>query len=500
MKIKRIIRAVRRRALNYINKRRSKTVSLEVAELFFQHNGESDFMRYDMIVRLLAVENYFGKNDYGFDFYRRMQASRKSEGWVGPAEERFRNLIKSYDEKGYDSKSKIILDKNLHLVDGSHRMAMAMYYNQPRISASIHRQACNIFYGIEWFRINGFTDKECNILRSKYEELKVKYTTPFICSIWAPAHNYFDEITEKLRLFGEVVDIRDYNFNEWDYKFYTRGIYHVDDIEKWKIEKKIDYMFRSSPDCHKIRMVAINLKQPDFRLKDKTSTTLSRQCELIKKLVRDAYKYKVPNYFHDIIIHIGDNFFQNRHIYRLLTMPPIDMASILSHIAERKYVVTKFDVPYMPDDFPAQYPLGKDLDIVCQNENEYKSVLDSILADLEQYHDYYSIRIVNKEENRTLVRLEQEGQYLVFLFDVATRHRTGNTASDFINGMVSTRQEKDMFYVPQPEYEIVLRLQELKDHPNKKHHKDYVIQHIDDLDEQLCDKYLNFKWRKLLTD
>ena len=103
MKVKRIIRAVKRRALNFVNKRSSKKVSLEIAELFFQHNGESDFLRYDMIVRLLAVENYFGKNDYGFDFYRRMQASRKDEGWVDPAVERFRNLIKSYEENGYDS-------------------------------------------------------------------------------------------------------------------------------------------------------------------------------------------------------------------------------------------------------------------------------------------------------------------------------------------------------------------------------------------------------------
>ncbi len=499
MKVNRILRAVRRRALSFVNKRRSKTVSLEIAELFFQHNGESDFMRYDMIVRLLAVENYFGKNDYGFNFYRRMQASRKTRAWVNPAEERFRNLIKSYKERGYDSNSRIILDKNLHLVDGSHRMAMAMYYGLPRISASILRQGYNIFYGIEWFRINGFTDEECNILRSKYEELKARYTTPFICSIWAPAHEYFDEITEKLRLFGEVTEVHDYDFNEWDYKFYTRGIYHVDDIEKWKIEKKIDYMLKSSPDCHKIRMVAINLKQQDFRLKEKTSTTLSRQCELIKNLIRDAYKNKVPHYFHDIIIHIGDNFFQSRHIYRLITMPPIDLTSILSHIAERKYVVIKFDVPYMPDDFPTHYPLGKDLDIVCQDEKEYKSVLDSILTDIESCKEYYSIRIVNKSENRTLVRLEQEGQYLVFQFDIATRHRTGCTAPDFIDEMVATRLKKSVFYIPQYKYEIILRLQELKEHPKKIHHKDYVVKHMDDLDEQLCDKYLNFNWKKIIN-
>lgn len=497
-----IISAIKRKSHNIVNKYRTKTVSLEVSELFFQHNGDLDFNRYDMIVRLLAVECYFGKNNYGFDFYRRMQAARINKEWVEPAVERFRSLIQSYDKNGYDERSRILLDKNLHLVDGSHRMAMAMYYNIPRINASVHPKAFDIFYGIEWFKVNGFTKDECDILHNKYEKLKERYSTPFICTIWAPAFNYYDEITEKLKLFGEVKEIRDYDFNEWDYKFYTRGIYHVDDIEKWKIEKKIDYMMKSSPFSHKIRMVSLFLNQPNFRLKDKTATTLSHHCELIKKLIRDAYKDKVPLYFHDIILHIGDNFFQNRHIYRLLTMPAIDMVTIFTHIMERKYVVTKFDVPYMPVDFPIHYPLGKDIDIICQDMNEYKRVLESILNDLEQYKEYYNLRIVKKmdkdgREYRTLVRLEQEDRYLVLQFDVSSRHRTGST-TDFIEEMVATRQERDLFYIPQAKYELILRLQELHEHPKKIHHMDYVGQHIVELDEQLCEKYLNFDWKKLI--
>jgi hypothetical protein len=249
-------------------------------------------------------------------------------------------------------------------------------------------------------------------------------------------------------------------------------------------------------------MVSLLLKQPNFRLKDKTSTTLSRHCELIKKLIRDAYKDKIPYYFHDIILHIGDNFFQNRHIYRLLTMPPIDLVTMFTHIMERKYVVTKYDVPYMPEDFPLHYPLGKDIDIICKDFNEYGLILESILNDLEQYKDYYNIRIIKKKdkegnEYRTLVRLEQEDQYLVLQFDVSSRHRIGSATTDFIDEMVSTRQEKDMFYIPQAKYELILRLQELNEHPEKLHHKDYVIRHIKNLDEKLCEKYLNFNWRKI---
>ena len=97
--------------------------------MFFQEVSSEGFNRYDMIVRLLAIENYYGKNEYGFNLYRKMQAARIGIDSVEPAVFRFRKLIESYENNGYDSSSEIELDSCLHLYDGSHRMAMALYYN-----------------------------------------------------------------------------------------------------------------------------------------------------------------------------------------------------------------------------------------------------------------------------------------------------------------------------------------------------------------------------------
>lgn len=498
-KIKHIVKRVLKKAKDNIS---SKHVSLEVAELFFQHNGMTDFQRYDMIVRLLAVENYYGKNNNGFDLYYRMQEARMGKQWADKAVGIFKNLIRSYQENGYDEKSEIELDCNLHLIDGSHRMAMAMYHRCDKISAKVRPYSTNIFYGIEWFKINGFTDDECAMLTTRYKELKEHYSTPFVCTLWAPVHDYFDDITEKLTMFGEVTEVRDYDFSDYDYAFYTRGIYHVDDIEKWKIEKKIEYMCKSAPDCRKIRMATLLLQEPNFRLKDKTSTTLSKQCELIKKLIRDCYKDKIEFYFHDIVMHIGDNFYQNRAIYKLLTMPPIDVKTILQHIHNRKYVLTKTETPYMPEDFPIHYPLGKDIDIICSDMDEYHQVLASILKDIEIYKDY-NIRILKKtdkagREYRTLVRIEQEDQFLVLQFDIASRYRTGNLTPDFVDEMIETRIREKNYYVPSIKYEIIVRLQELHSYPRKKHHRDYVEKHKESIDVKLCNQYLKFNWRKLV--
>ena len=143
----------------------------DVREIFLNENTEKGFNRYDIIVRLLAIECEKGLNDCGWDFYRRMQSARMGKSWVEPAVERFKNLISSYEQNGYNQESEIELDNSLHLIDGSHRMAMALFYNQPVISARVNPQKVDVFYGIEWFRINGFTENECNLLENRFQTI-----------------------------------------------------------------------------------------------------------------------------------------------------------------------------------------------------------------------------------------------------------------------------------------------------------------------------------------
>ena len=183
-------------------------------------------------------------------------------------------------------------------------------------------------------------------------------------------------------------------------------------------------------------------------------------------------------------------------------MPKLDVKSILEHIHDCQYVITKNDVPYMPKDFPYHYPLGKDIDIVCADDKEYEKVLVSVMNDIKIYESSYLVRTIkykddDHREYRTLVRLEQEGPILVFQFDIACR--TGKLPQQFSQEMVLARENAGSYYVPKLKYEIVVRLQELYEHPNKSHHLDFVRLHKADIDSTLCDKYLKEDWRKQIN-
>lgn len=284
----------------------------DARELFFQENSDSGFNRYDMIVRLLAIENYFEKNTFGLDLYRKMQTERMGKDWTEPAVERFKHLIQSYEKNGYNSSSEITLTKDLKLEDGSHRMALAFYFKQYQISCRILPYKKTISYGLENFVEYGFSKEEITTIKQRFIQLYDDIRTPFICTLWSPAQDFFEEITDKISLLTEVLCIKDFEFDKEIYESVVKAVYAVDDIESWKIEKKIEHMNQYQK--RKIRVLYLDLPQPSFRIKDLNSNTLSTTCEKIKKAIRNCYKNRIKDYFYDVILHIGDNFYQNTYI------------------------------------------------------------------------------------------------------------------------------------------------------------------------------------------
>jgi hypothetical protein len=473
--------------INYLH------IQCDVRELFFQQRKNDKFNRYDIVVRYLAIENYYGKNDFGFDLYEKMQIDRVGESSV----ESFKKLLFSYEKNGYDSSSEIELYSDLHLFDGSHRIAIALYNGaEYKISCKVRSDKADIFYGIEWFIEKGFSTQSIKIIQQKYEQISNSIMIPFACTLWSPVQEYFDEITEKLLYVAKVMKYNDYTFDEHTYSAMLKGIYSVDDIDQWKIDIKVSKMKSNS--IFKMRFILLNIENPTFRLKASNNNTLSSACEVIKRIIRNSYQDKIDNYFYDIIMHIGDNFYQNTFINNLFNIS-IDVKEALERIIKYSYVITKFNVPYMPDNFPEKFPLNKDLDIICK-EGDYQNIKDAIHSFLLKYQSGFNINLVTKynisgREYRTLIRCELNS-YLIFQFDIS--YQIEGIDDVFISEMIDNRYAKKNYFLPSVEHEIIIRLLEIKNYPKKTHHFDFVKSHTDFLNENLCNKYLNFDWKETI--
>lgn len=141
------------------------------ALVHFMHNNIN---RADILVRMLAIDNFYNKNDFGFDLYTEMQHTRSRTNPFMPKhqidyKDRFCNLITSF-ENGYNANHPIILNKNKELLDGSHRMALSLYNGINKIPALVYDEDFSVDYSINWFEQNGLSHFIPHIM-VKYEEV-----------------------------------------------------------------------------------------------------------------------------------------------------------------------------------------------------------------------------------------------------------------------------------------------------------------------------------------
>lgn len=453
--IKRLLRATKKRVQSHgesyaISHNIGKIIRVSTEDILYKNVTNVELFRCDVVVRYLAIENYYSKNNFGFELYRKMQEKRIGKGYGEVALKKFKSLIRSYEEHGYDKDSSIILDKNLGLVDGSHRLALGLYHGIKTVNALVVNFDHPVDYSIDWFLSSGFTEDEIDIITSKANELLDVHNAPFSCVIWSPAISMANEIIKDLSRYGVIESVHRYSFgNVEEYGNIVRAIYAIDDIEKWKIDKKLKHMNGYTPELFSIDL---RITEPDYRVKSATKKPLSRKVERIKKAIRERYKDYIKDYFFDIILHIADNHLQSDYMRKVFE-PNIDLKELFELLNPYSYALLKDEAPNMPKSFPDVIPVGKDIDIICTRD-EFPKVREVLKQITEKYKEEYDIRIVDKEYG-TLFRFEFDSR-LIFLADLSWLIFPGLNDRYVIDAIKSRISHKG-YYKVNPKYEYLSR-------------------------------------------
>ena len=263
---------------------------------------DDKFNRLDIIVRIMALESHSNNDNYGINLYKRMQLARGASSYKDPWNI-FKKLMLSIKNNSFDYNSPILVNNNLHLVDGAHRLACALFYNEILVPIKIKNNYPVSPYSYDWFRLNNFNKKDLSDIGNKKLEIFNNNCIYFEVVLWPSVYKYFDEIEQKISNKFEILSSINYsNINQ--FSSYVRSLYRIDDIKDWKVEMKINAL--SSYDKN-IRIIRIELPSPDFRRKSNGSL-ISSVVEKLKSDIRSEYSRKIENYIYDIIIHIGDNY------------------------------------------------------------------------------------------------------------------------------------------------------------------------------------------------
>ncbi|HOS69974.1 MAG TPA: methyltransferase domain-containing protein [Bacillota bacterium] len=421
------------------------------------------FNRMDICVRYLAIEEFHGKNNHGFELYSKMQKHRNQESHDL---DQFIKLIQNIEQYGFDSNSSIIIDEKLRLIDGSHRLTCALYYGISHVPVKFVQSDLDIDYSLNWFIENGFSENEIALIDNKAKEIFEKWNLYFPIILWSPVKKFYSDITKELEEEYRVISVKDYQF-ENDYELFAiiKGIYAIDNIEQWKIEKKIQFM-KDYDKC--IRVIMVDLGDPDFRVKEINKMPISQEVERIKDKYRKKYSSRIDNYYHDVIIHIGDNYLHSKHVLQVLSKD-IDIKKFLCNIKGYNYVLTKTDVPYMPDNFPEDYPLSKDVDLISSCE-DFQDICKEAEEFADKYSSSYQIKKI-KENGRLRIRFEL-CNFLCYQIDISCKIPCFSD-TELIEAL-KRRKECAGYYKFDEIDEVVLREYEYRKDPSKAHHLEYI--------------------------
>ena len=298
------------------------------------------FRRYDTLVRAETMESYLSfqrgvsyttllpllSADHEiFREYNRMQDLRVGrDSVIG-----FQELMVSIQRKGlHADRYPITLDSNGRLKDGSHRLCAALHHGIDSLPVRfVPGSKGPLDYGREWFEIHGFEEDYLKSLDKRLLNYLNNTGAAFQLIVWPPAMQFESEIYEMLAAQHSVIaEIRQINLK--NFPKFVEAAYLSDDIEHWKIQKKIFHMQNCKP---VISVFSFLMDEPRYRVKTRTQSYLSDSVAKLKAEIRNRYKNRIEGYVHDIITHIGDNPAMNRDIVKTLN----------SHGAEFTYGLLK---------------------------------------------------------------------------------------------------------------------------------------------------------------
>lgn len=292
-------------------------LKMKTSAILANQHINNKFSRYDILLRYVTIKEIIDGGDSLRSYYERMQRERSKAGtYHADTYNYLKELVVSIQSEGFNDRHPIILSEEGLLLDGAHRLALALYFEEETVSVVVRPIRKQVQFGRQWFVEHGFDEKILQLLDVTKDELFRERGVYFSLILWPPLAPFFDEITEKLSSRFVVKSKKILNLRN-AFPEFVRDVYAVDDIASWYIELKIGLMKQFNPT---VCMLMLEVPHPHYRGKTRRNALsyISRTGENLKKWLRESYKDRVTDYFYDITCHMGDNHEHNFQISRIV--------------------------------------------------------------------------------------------------------------------------------------------------------------------------------------
>jgi len=149
----------------------------------------------------------------------------------------------------------------------------------------------------------------------------------------------------------------------------------------------------------------------------------------------------------------------------------ININDFIKAIEKYEYVLIKTDAKHFQKDFIDNFSVGKDLDIIA-SKKDYNKIVNILLGISKK--TFKNCNIIEKDNKQNYkLRIEKYG-CLIIQFDIS-KCNFYNLDENYIIKAIKYKVRKDNYYILPVEYELLFRLEEIKQNPYKEHHKEFII-------------------------
>lgn len=306
-------------------------LDLVVKYLYIIAKQESQNFEYYKNLYLKHIEKRTGGKQYIYEYKKGKPTPQGEKLNLDDYLYYFDKLINSFTVNGFKSEFFIpISSLNGILLDGAHRAACSIYFTEAPFIKKEERNGRSWDY--KWFINNDFNDEELNDILNTY--LKLKKNHIFVCILWSPVEDYWNDIETDVANNSKIVFSKDYTFHRDSFNQVVNDVYSYEfgTILPKKIEKKIEVLSRYTP---KIRFILFELDKPKYL--ERGSDKLCIQVSNMKTSVRDKWDSLVRKEMF-VTLHASDNISHTDYIRRIFMSS--NNLRIMNQRRDRTYRIT----------------------------------------------------------------------------------------------------------------------------------------------------------------
>lgn len=123
--------------------------------------------------------------------------------------------------------------------------------------------------------------------------------------LWNTVMPIKEEVLADISQLCKVIEIFELNL-AGNYEEFVRNLYLHMDIEKWKIDKKIEAMYNCN-DKKDVIVLIMDFSDSAAYYHQSKQRQVYQNLETCKLFIRNKYSEKIPEYFYDNVFHMTDD-------------------------------------------------------------------------------------------------------------------------------------------------------------------------------------------------